>query len=114
MNLNGSANSKSCAAFPAWILPPAMVSFFTGAPFEKSSSANGTQKALGLVAESKKKTLLRWSWTVRHSVDERLGFDGWVMPSGTPIDRIRFRQASLGLERQLRFSPQRFCLSGGR
>src|SRR5262245_35990958 len=41
------------AAFPAKTLPPATVSFFTGAPSEKFRSDSGTQKALGLVAESK-------------------------------------------------------------
>jgi hypothetical protein len=50
MNVNGSAGLNLLAAFPAKTLPPAIVSFFTGARSEKSRSDSGTQKALGLVA----------------------------------------------------------------
>jgi len=45
MNVNGFAGSNLLAAFPAKTLPPAMVSFLTGAPCEKSRSDSGTQKA---------------------------------------------------------------------
>src|SRR5262245_66542337 len=88
MNLNGSDGSNLLAAFPAKTFPPATMSFFTGAPSEKSMSDSGTQKALGLVAESKNSTLFFWSQTVRQSVDEMFGLLGWVMPTGTPIGRI--------------------------
>src|SRR5262249_49318616 len=88
MNLNGSAGSNLLAAFPAKTLPPATVSFFTGAPSEKSRSDSGTQKAFGLVAESKNSTLFFWSQTVRQSVEEMLGFVGWVTPNGTPMERM--------------------------
>src|SRR5215510_11534044 len=91
MNLNGSDGSNLLAALPAKTLPPATVSFFTGAPSEKSKSGSGTQKALGLVAESKNSTLFFWSQTVRHSVDEMLGLLGWVTPRATPIERITLR-----------------------
>src|SRR5262245_31753702 len=87
MNLNGSDGSNLLAALPAKTLPPATVSFFTGAPSEKSKSDSGTQKALRLVAESNS-TLFLWSQTVRQSVDEMLGFVGWVTPNGTPMDRM--------------------------
>lgn len=80
MNENGSAGSNLLATFPAKNLPPAIVSFFTGAPSEKSRSDSGTQKALGLVAESKNNTLFLWSQTVRQRVDDMLGFVGWVTP----------------------------------
>lgn len=51
-NLNGSAGSNLEAAFPENTLPPASVSLVTGAPCAKLRSDNGTQNALGLVAES--------------------------------------------------------------
>ena len=73
MNANGSAGSNLLVEFPAKTLPPAIVSFFTRAPSEKSRSASGTQKALGLVAESKNSTLFLWSQTVRQRVDEMFG-----------------------------------------
>ena len=41
MNANGSAGSNLLAAFPAKTLPPTIVSFFTGAPSEKSRSDSG-------------------------------------------------------------------------
>ncbi len=51
--VNGSVGSNLIATLPAYTLPPAIVSFVTGAPLEKSSSSSGTQNVLGLVAESK-------------------------------------------------------------
>ena len=51
MKVKGSDSTKSFAALLQWMVPPATVSFFTGAPGDRSRPASVTQKVLGLVQQ---------------------------------------------------------------
>ena len=57
-------------------LPPAIGSFMTVAPSWKIISVTGTQNVLGVVAESKCMIRSRWSYAVRHSVEDTFGWSG--------------------------------------